>query len=332
VRIIHLGRKPLEGSVASNVLEHGAGALNVDATRVSFQSEADEAESKTKNQHGDFGSGPMKNRIFGEFKEDRDNWNPTGRWPANLVLEHRPECRCVGTKEVKTHWGQPTERGNPKDRSVYGKGWHAEDKPVGYANADGKETVAAWSCVEGCPVAALDEQSGADQHPRREPARGLRRGQPLLQDGGRVVRDQVREFDLTDPEWGVVKLLVAIPKRGNPWGVLSCLKGTVWEQHIQVVSGESYSHAMHGWATPLMREIGVEPRVRAKRISEQDGRCRLWDGCLGVTPGCRPGPDLPGCYEAPLADHDQSQAASIVALAWEEGRYVLVVEGAEFSI
>jgi hypothetical protein len=30
----------------------------------------------------------------------------------------------------------------------------------GRADPDGTETVAAWVCVEGCPVAALDAQSG----------------------------------------------------------------------------------------------------------------------------------------------------------------------------
>ena len=53
-RMIHVLRKPLsEGTVASNVLKHGTGGLNIDASRISFRSEADERESKTKNQHGD---------------------------------------------------------------------------------------------------------------------------------------------------------------------------------------------------------------------------------------------------------------------------------------
>ena len=34
---------------------------------------------------------------------------------------------------------------------------------VGHADPDGTETVAAWVCVEGCPVAALDAQSGVSK-------------------------------------------------------------------------------------------------------------------------------------------------------------------------
>jgi hypothetical protein len=30
----------------------------------------------------------------------------------------------------------------------------------GHADEDGNETVALWICVDGCPVKALDEQSG----------------------------------------------------------------------------------------------------------------------------------------------------------------------------
>lgn len=82
---IILARKPLDGTVAANVLAHGTGAINVDATRVPFADAADEHESKAKNQHADFGSGPMTNAVFGKFDKDRDNYDPPGRWPANVL-------------------------------------------------------------------------------------------------------------------------------------------------------------------------------------------------------------------------------------------------------
>lgn len=43
---IVLARKPVNGSILDNVLKHGVGALNIDATRVPFVDEADEAEMK----------------------------------------------------------------------------------------------------------------------------------------------------------------------------------------------------------------------------------------------------------------------------------------------
>jgi site-specific DNA-methyltransferase (adenine-specific) len=41
-----VARKPLIGTVAKNVLEHGTGALNIDATRVAFQGHEDKASAK----------------------------------------------------------------------------------------------------------------------------------------------------------------------------------------------------------------------------------------------------------------------------------------------
>lgn len=82
---ITVARKPFKGTVVANVLEYGTGAINIDGCRVPFAGEQDERESKQKNKHGDFGSGPMSNKVFGEYKKDRDNYDPTGRWPANLI-------------------------------------------------------------------------------------------------------------------------------------------------------------------------------------------------------------------------------------------------------
>lgn len=82
---ICVGRKPFKGTVVDNVLAHGTGALNIDGCRVSFAGAEDEAESKGKNRHGDFESGPMTNDVYGKFDKDRSNYDPTGRWPANIA-------------------------------------------------------------------------------------------------------------------------------------------------------------------------------------------------------------------------------------------------------
>lgn len=41
---------------------------------------------------------------------------------------------------------------------------------------------------------------------------------------------------------------------------------------------------------------------------------------------------MPPCYVPPTQDRLLVQAARAVALAWDEGRYVFVVEGAEFVV
>lgn len=92
---IGLFRKPLIGTVAANVMAHGTGAINVDVTRIPFVGEADEQETKGKNRHADFGSGPMTNRIFGEYKADRENYDPPGRWPANVLHDGSDEVEAA---------------------------------------------------------------------------------------------------------------------------------------------------------------------------------------------------------------------------------------------
>jgi hypothetical protein len=141
----------------------------------------------------------------------------------------------------------------------------------------------------------------------------------------------MREFRLTDPEWNEVLVAVAIPRNEDLWGALAPLRGTAWEPHIKAVSGEVLSHALHGWATPLMRTIGVEPIVLGRRVSAEDGLCKLYKVCLGAQKGCRPGPRLPDCYDAPVSAL-ASEAAAYVSLAWKEGRYVLVTDSPEFVI
>lgn len=86
---------------------------------------------------------------------------PAGRWPANLVLSHHPECVCVGTKRVK---GSNGVRGASTQIYGGGKGFtQATGEEVGYADATGMEEVEEWRCVDDCPVRILDEQSGVSK-------------------------------------------------------------------------------------------------------------------------------------------------------------------------
>lgn len=159
-----VARKPLIGTVAANALEHGVGAVNVDACRIGFASEADEAEAKEKNQHGDLESGPRNNRIYDEDLSDRANYDASGRWPANVVLTHSANCTLVGTTEVDSDGHFPAERG----ASGYGSNGHHPDSTGGGLKGQedlderhmASETVEVWDCAPGCPVAELDAQSG----------------------------------------------------------------------------------------------------------------------------------------------------------------------------
>lgn len=86
---IIMARKPLDGTVARNVLTHSTGALNIDGSRIPYRGAADETESKQKNRHGDFGSPQGTNNVYGDYTmlAARENYDPPGRWPANVIFD-----------------------------------------------------------------------------------------------------------------------------------------------------------------------------------------------------------------------------------------------------
>lgn len=142
-----------------------------------------------------------------------------------------------------------------------------------------------------------------------------------------MLNDGLKYMTLNDRQQGEILLAVPIPHPDDPWGTLSVLRGTIWEGQIQVVSGSVMADAYHGHATPLARLLEREPRHMAKMIPDTEGACSLLQSCAMASATCRPGPKLPECYEAPLGDPSASHMASRVALAWKEGRYVVVVVG-----
>lgn len=84
---IVMAQKPLTGTIEENIAAHGTGGLNIEDSRTPYRGEADEAETKTKNAHGKFGTRHGGNDVFGNFGDAlRDDYNPPGRWPANTLL------------------------------------------------------------------------------------------------------------------------------------------------------------------------------------------------------------------------------------------------------
>lgn len=83
---IVVARKPLSGTVAANVLEHGTGALNIDACRV--HSVGSEGKSYTVKR---LKPGAELNRTGGNWRPDDgveyQGQTKDGRWPTNVVLD-----------------------------------------------------------------------------------------------------------------------------------------------------------------------------------------------------------------------------------------------------
>lgn len=159
-----LARKPFGGPVSANVLAHGTGALNIDATRIQG--------SVPQTTHG---VSSRQGEVYGHFRDEPEPSivNPAGRWPANVVLSHSPECRAAGTRKVKTGTAVNRNRGDERPMTVEGtpRRLHSHDDET-YADAEGLETVASYECVPGCPVRQLDEQTGESVSPSRPVRQG----------------------------------------------------------------------------------------------------------------------------------------------------------------
>jgi hypothetical protein len=191
MKVIHILRKPCsEGTVAANVLRHGTGALNVDATRIgttdnlnggAYAKNASERHDKAENwryKRGDRGG--LAETPFTQ---------PTGRWPANLVLQHLDGCVQDGVREVRSNGHYPARR--PSGSTV--TSGHKGQEGLVEAHTDG-ESVAAWACEEGCPVAALDAQSGTLTSGTRSPSHARTAPRPRRIVYGEYKGTQAREF------------------------------------------------------------------------------------------------------------------------------------------
>ena len=130
-----------------------------------------------------------------------------------------------------------------------------------------------------------------------------------------------------------VKIMRPLPKGDDFWGDLLPLQGTPWGDQLPIVSGENLSHALLGHTMPLMREIGPDPRSLLRLIPSEYRVCAMFQGCINFEPkDCHPGATLPACYEPPGLPQEATLPAAEVALSWAEGRYVILVQGAEFTL
>lgn len=90
---IVLARKPLIGTVAQNVLEHGTGALNIDGCRIAADDEIIETSGRKTNSNCHNGYKRPGASMFNTGKDAERNGpaNNLGRWPANIVHDGSDE-------------------------------------------------------------------------------------------------------------------------------------------------------------------------------------------------------------------------------------------------
>jgi hypothetical protein len=122
--MIYIARKPLTGTVAANVLQHGTGALNIDASRIGT------GEVREKD------SVRAENSGFGTFEETGGGARSTGsganhakgRWPANVIHD--------GSEEVTGAFPEtaPSTVGKPRGADA-GEGWGMTQTGAEYSDS-----------------------------------------------------------------------------------------------------------------------------------------------------------------------------------------------------
>ncbi len=118
---ITMARKPLAGTVAGNVLEHGTGALNVDGCRVGATVETWPA-SRARPAEG-HPNALYTHRLAGQSETQTVSTGdaPAGRWPANLIHD--------GSEEVVGLFPETTSGGGENAGANMRKGLRGNDAP-----------------------------------------------------------------------------------------------------------------------------------------------------------------------------------------------------------
>ena len=125
---IILARKPLDGTVANNVLAHGVGGLNIDACRVG--TEVTITKRPVAKSDG---------KVYGKFNGGEDSENPPGRFPANVLLDEHA-AKEMDRQSGGTRAEKPSKSGTA-GATVQGatwKCWHTPGEEIaGYADSGG---------------------------------------------------------------------------------------------------------------------------------------------------------------------------------------------------
>jgi site-specific DNA-methyltransferase (adenine-specific) len=164
---ITVARKPLIGTVADNVLEHGTGGLNIDGCRVATDDVLPKMSGKAiLGGSSDGWDRPWKNDPNGLVRRQAaadaaiEKANTLGRWPANLI--HDGSNEVVGLFPV-TGASKATPRNNGEFKSV-AKG---RDLPhITYGHDDnGGSAARFFYCAK---ASKADRDEGCEALPKKE--------------------------------------------------------------------------------------------------------------------------------------------------------------------
>lgn len=170
-----LVRKPLsEPTVAKNVLKHGTGGLNIDASRIGTTEKLSIGTGKS-NTYGQASSGNNPGQQHSQ-----------GRFPANLVLSHNEDCEdgCTEGCAVK---GLDEQSGICRSSMTLSKTqrkWTKENNPIfgfGQASTSYNDKGTASRFFYCAKASKKDRNAGLEGMPEVEVTLSKSKGAPLPQ-------------------------------------------------------------------------------------------------------------------------------------------------------
>jgi len=193
---ITVARKPLIGTVAENVLEHGTGALNIDGCRVAHVTVGDGNLALNPHLRTHINGGNGGHVIAHETERRVVTPHETGRWPANLIHDGSDEVLDIFPDSDGSGQARTLKRGQRDD-----EGWGMSDEPGSLRDAGTGSAARFFYCAK---ASKKDRDEGLEDFEDKATAFGnqaqaeLKRGN-LNHDDGNSGMNKVKMRKNTHP-------------------------------------------------------------------------------------------------------------------------------------
>jgi DNA modification methylase len=193
---ITVARKPLIGTVAENVLEHGTGAINIDGCRVAHVTVGDGSLALNPHLRTHINGGNGGHVIAHETERRVVTPHETGRWPANLIHDGSDEVLDIFPDSDGSGQARTLKRGQRDD-----EGWGMSDEPGSLRDAGTGSAARFFYCAK---ASKKDRDEGLEDFEDKATAFGnqaqaeLKRGN-LNHDDGNSGMNKVKMRKNTHP-------------------------------------------------------------------------------------------------------------------------------------
>jgi len=146
----------------------GLSGLNIEGCRIGIEKEDKNLRFNSHNHIHKGSTGFLKGDkyegVAAKATQDIGYHSSSGRYPANLLLSHHPECVCEGEERIEGDKRGST--GGHIRRSANGNVFNSPFKSqiglkgAAYGDSEGKETIDKWTCHPDCIVGQMNIRAG----------------------------------------------------------------------------------------------------------------------------------------------------------------------------